>query len=193
MFQSFLYHTQWLYGKIYNWRKSQPCFDPRFENFACLASLKTCDTMKQYEWLYIYISLLTHTHNGIHFRRQCLEVHRSGRAYTRSGTSRSRLSDKLAFISGVLRPVSLSFWEPSYQILTFLGRARFISGAWCALFHGNVDETWGIFRATGRVWATPQRLDPPNTRPCATLVRSVGRTTNTYTHTHRDFRVIKWV
>ena len=33
---------------------SQLGFDPSFENLACLATLKSCDTMKQSVWITIY-------------------------------------------------------------------------------------------------------------------------------------------
>ena len=36
-----------IYIYISNWRKSQPGFEPIFEILTCLATLKSCDTMKK--------------------------------------------------------------------------------------------------------------------------------------------------
>ena len=46
----------WLCGRIAGWRMSQLVFNSKFENLACLATLKSCDTTKQTVcvWLYIY-------------------------------------------------------------------------------------------------------------------------------------------
>ena len=49
--------SSWLCGRILDWHLSQPGFDPSFENLACLVTLMSCDTMKQYVcgWQYVYI------------------------------------------------------------------------------------------------------------------------------------------
>ena len=52
-------------------------------------------------------------------------------------------------------------------------------GAWGESFKENADGARGIFGTARRVWATALRLDPPKKWPCATLVRLVGRITNT--------------
>ena len=48
---------------------------------------------------------------------------------------------------------------------------------------GNADRHRGIFGVAGRVWATVLRPNPPYKRPYATLVRLVGRRTNTVVST----------
>ena len=52
-------------------------------------------------------------------------------------------------------------------------------GAWSAPFLGECQRAKGILGDTGRIWAKALRPDPPLERPCATLVRMMGRSINT--------------
>ena len=49
LFTFYIYICIYIYfsGRILDWRFSQPGFDPSFENLACPATLKSCDTTKQ--------------------------------------------------------------------------------------------------------------------------------------------------
>ena len=60
--------SSWLCGRINGWRISQPGCDPSFENLTCLATLKSCDTTKQFVcgWQYIYIYIYIYTYTYIH-------------------------------------------------------------------------------------------------------------------------------
>ena len=120
-----------------------------------------------------------------HFDRPCWLEHGSGRVCPGSAGSRSRGSNmdsgKPIFMLGAPRPTSLSLRGPSPWTLTFLREARFIVWRLRSPFLGNVDGARGIFGAAERVWATALRTDPPK-KPCATLVPSVTRTTNTDIH-----------
>ena len=85
--------------------------------------------------------------------------------------SRGRLTWILAFMSGAPKPASSSLRGLSSQVLTLLGEAMSIT--W-RLKH----PFFGIFEAPGCVLTTALRWIYLK-RPCATLVRSVGRTSNT--------------
>ena len=78
---------------------------------------------------------------GAHFGRPCWSVHGSGRVCLGSAGSRARPSDmdpgKPAFMSGVPRPVSSSFWGPCSRTLTLFEGATFI--AW-HLRHPFLEE-----------------------------------------------------
>ena len=87
-------------------------------------------------------------------------------------------SGKPAFMSNALRPASSSFRETSPEALTLLGEARFIAWRLRCPFLGECRRIRDIFVLGMRVWVTDLRLDPPK-KPCATLVQSVGPTTNT--------------
>ena len=100
-----------------------------------------------------------------------------------SGGTRSRLSDidsgKLVFMSGSPRPTSSSLRDPLLQALTLLGGAMF--SAW-RLRRPFLGECRWVPRYFWRCWAClgyGPALGPTLKRPCATLVRSVRRTTNT--------------
>ena len=57
----YIYIYMNIYGRILDWRLSQPGFDHSFGNLACLTTLKSCDITKQSVcgWLYIYILIAT--------------------------------------------------------------------------------------------------------------------------------------
>ena len=76
-------------------------------------------------------------------------------------------------------PATSSFWGPFPQALTLLRGARFIT--WCLRrpFLGECRRGPRFLGNAGRVCATALRPDPSKKRPCATLVRMVGRKTNT--------------
>ena len=59
------------------------------------------------------------------------------------------------------------------------GGGGLLPSTWGSPNKGNADGTEGIFGHAWRVWAPALRPDPPKKRPGATLVRLVGRETNT--------------
>ena len=55
-FPSLMLVSLWLSGRIFDWRFSQPGFDPSFGDLACLATLKSSErTKKVCLWMTIYI------------------------------------------------------------------------------------------------------------------------------------------
>ena len=103
-----------------------------------------------------------------HFNRPCLGLHGSGWVCPDWSGSWSRCT-----FTGILEPQGA---VP--QALTLLGVVGFI--AW----HPSADKAWGIFGATGRVWATVLRSVTPNKAPCHT--HSFGGTVDKY-------RLVRWV
>ena len=123
------------------------------------------------------------TDTRTHFGRLCfVDTRMWSGVCPGSSCNRSRLSDsdfgKPAFMSGDPRPAFSSLRELCSLALTLLGRARFI--AWCLRrpFLGKCRRGSKYFFARQVCLSWDPAQNPTKTRPCATLVRSVGRTTN---------------
>ena len=106
--------------------------------------------------------------DGTDFGRPCWSVHGSGRMWPASGGSRSRPSD--------MKSGKLAKQDRQPRVLEVQG---LLPGVWGPPILGECRRSPTHFRVTRRVWATALTLDALKTKPCATLVRSVWRTTNT--------------
>ena len=116
---------------------------------------------------------------GTRFGRLCWSVHGSGQVCPDSVGCQSKSPDmdssRPAFLSGAPRPVSSSLRGPSPQVLTLFVGARFITRR---LKHPILGECWRGPRNFWSSWTCPEP-GPTYKRPYATLILSVGRTTNT--------------
>ena len=81
-------------------------------------------------------------------------------------------------IPGIGR-AKIGILEPQGAVPPGSNPHRFIAWRLRCLFLGNADRALDIFVLVKRVWVTSLRLEPPKTRPCATIVRLMECTTNT--------------
>ena len=95
---------------------------------------------------------------------------------------RSRPSDmnssKLEFMFGSPRQTSSSLRKPFLQVLILLWGRGLLPGAWGAFFRGILMWPKAFLEPPGVSELQPCAHTHPKKKPCTTLVRSLGRTTN---------------